>query len=654
ERWGITRLNDPDEREQAEQVVEQVVEQAVEEMAWDRRWAERLATLRAFEARVDLAIGQLSYGDHTLRDVALDARLTEGRLDVTRLHAAQEGSELTLQGWLEVHAETLSGDVNAQLAAVDLDEALGPLGFETLGTLDGRLQVDLVDGALTLDDTSLDYQAPARSLALHVEADAAELAGTSESGVHLQGDGRYRDEPFAFDLRVGPLLNLDDPDTPYPVQGQVSSRDSFLEVDGTVEQPLAISAVQGAFELSGPDPAQLNRLTGLNLPALPPYSLQGQLQVRDGLIDLNDVTGRVGNSDASGDVRLQLGERNMLWATLHSQQLDLDDLAPLIGAAPATGEGEVASPDQQRQAHEEERQSGVFPDRRWNVQGLRRMDAELRYSASSVSAEDIPLTDVQLDLSLDDGVLTLTPLRVGLGGGEAIAQVRMEAQEEALQGNLELTLSRVDLKAILQKADLAEIAEDTAGTLGGEGQVSFTGDSMAAAMASLDGSLALAMSGGQLHMLVLEGMGLDVGEALLGALADSQEVPMRCAYARLSAAEGMTTLEQLFIDTEDSNITGTGTIDLASEQVALVFEAHAKDFSVLASDSPVKLQGPLDDLGIDVVSRELLARGLLSVLGALVAPPLAILPWIEPGTGENVGPGCQQVMEEFAAEKNDG
>lgn len=657
-RWGLGGEGGAempaDEREQAERAVEQAVEQAGEAMAWDRRWAERLATLRAFEATVDLAIGQLSYGDHTLHDVALDARLAEGRLDVARLHAAQDGGALTLQGWLAVHAETLSGDVDARLTAIDLEETLGPLGFDDLGTLDGRLQARFDDGALTLDDTSLDYRVPALALALHVDADAADLAGTAETGVHLQGEGRYRDEPFAFDLRVGPLLDLDDPDTPYPVQGQVSSRDSLLQVDGTIEQPLAISAVQGSVELSGPNPARLNRLTGLNLPALPPYSLQGELQVRDDLVRLNDLTGRVGNSDASGDVRLRLGEHDMLWATLHSQQLDLDDLAPLIGAAPETGEGEVASAEQQRQAREEERQPGVFPDRRWNVQGLRRMDAELHYSAASVSAEDIPLTDVQFDLSLEDGVLTLAPLRVGLGGGEATARVRMAALEDALQGDLELSLRQVDLKALLQRADLAEIAEDSAGTLGGEGKVSFVGDSLAAAMANLDGSLTLAMSGGQLHMLVLEGMGLDAGEALLGALADSQEVPMRCAFARLSAEDGMTTLEQLFIDTEDSNITGTGTIDLASEQVALVFEAHAKDFSVLASDSPVKLQGPLDDLGVDVVSRELVARGLLSVLGALVAPPLAILPWIEPGTGENVGPGCRQVMAEFAAEESGG
>ncbi|WP_227368998.1 hypothetical protein [Halomonas sp. M20] len=76
----------------------------------------------------------------------------------------------------------------------------------------------------------------------------------------------------------------------------------------------------------------------------------------------------------------------------------------------------------------------------------------------------------------------------------------------------------------------------------------------------------------------------------------------------------------------------------------LVFESHSKDASLLASDSPIRLQGPFDSPGVDLVSRELISRGVLSVLGALVAPPLAILPWVDLGTGEGVGPGCEKVM----------
>ncbi|MCG7601441.1 AsmA family protein [Halomonas sp. McH1-25] len=618
--------------------------------AWDRDLAEGLEPLRRFNAQADLSIGRLSYGNTQLRNVALQGSLEAGRLDVQNLHLDQDRGALTAQGVLNIQAQTLSGDIDAQLSRFDLGEALAPLGSGDLGMLDGRLHVRLEDGELVADDTTLDYRLPSQDLFLHINADTIELAGASVPGVRLQGYGRHNGESFEYDLQVGPLLNLRDPDKPYPVQGQITSDRSRLIVDGTIEKPLELGRIQTAFELSGPNPARLNALTELNLPALPPYELQGELRVRDDLVRMLNLDGTFGDSDVSGDVRLRLGERNMLWATLHSQQLDLDDLAPLTGSPPETGSGEAASPAQQARALQEEERQGLFPDREWNLQGLRNMDAEVRYSADNVDSEYVPLSNVSLDLSLENGVLTLEPLRMGLGGGTVLAQLRLDAHGQVLDGSLDLSARQVNLKPILRRAGAPEIAEDSAGTLGGQGQVRFAGDSMDELMASLDGRLEMAMSGGRLDMLLMEGVGLDVGEGLIAALADADKVPMQCAYTRLAADSGIAAVEQFFISTVDSNITGGGEIDLDRERLELVFEAHPKDPSLLASDSPIRVQGPITSPQIGVVSRELIARGVLSVLGAVVAPPLAVLPWVEPGLGEGVGPGCRQVLDESRAQ----
>lgn len=644
DRWGITELDSAKEREEVEQEVEQVVE----DVAWDRRWAERLAFLSDYEAHVDVAVGRLSYGDTVLHDVALIGRLQEGRLDVQRLHVAQGDGELTVQGWLGIRPKTLRGDIDAELMQIDLGAALAPLGYGQLGTLDGRLHVKLDQGTLALDDTQLAYRAPAQEVTLDVGAETADIAGTSVSGVHLEGSGSYRDEPFSFDLVVGPLLDLDDPQTPYPVQGEIVAEDTTLIVDGTIKQPLEIAAVDGSFQLSGPNPARLNRLTGLNLPALPPYRIEGELHVEDDLVRLLGLRGRFGNSDVNGDVQIQLGERPMLWATLGSERLDLDDFLPLVGAAPDTSGGDVASPEQEQQARQQDNQVGIFPDQPWNLQGLRAMDAIVSYRADSVSADYLPLNDVHLELTMEEGVLTLEPLDVGIGGGEARSRIRLDASGSTLRGNLDVSLNQVNLKPLLRRAELSDVAADSAGVIGGHSEVRFHGDSMDEAMANLSGALELAMSGGRLGVIAVEALGLDVGEALVAALVDpSDSVPIDCAYANFQADDGLATLEQLFISTEDSNITGGGAIDLDEELMTLVFEAHPKDFSFLASDSPISLTGPLSDLGVAVTSRELAIRGVLSVIGAILAPPLALLPWIEPGTGENVGPSCQQVLEKF-------
>ncbi|WP_043528331.1 AsmA family protein [Litchfieldella xinjiangensis] len=617
-----------------------------DDATWDRDLAEGLEPLRRFNAQVDLSIERLSYGGRQLRNVALQGGLEAGRLDVQNLHLEQGQGALTAQGVLNIQPQTLSGDIDAQLSQFDLGDALAPLGNSDLGSLDGRLNVQLEDGELVADETSLDYRLPSKDLFVHINADAIDLAGTSAPGVRLKGYGRHNGEPFEYDLDVGPLFNLRDPNKPYPVQGQVTSRQSRLSVDGTIQKPLELGRIQTAFELSGPNPARLNELTELNLPALPPYELKGELRVRGDLIRMLDLDGTFGDSDVSGDVRLRLGERNMLWATLHSQRMDLDDLAPLTGSPPETGSGEVASPAQQARARREEARQGLFSDRQWDLQGLRTMDAKVRYSADDVNSDYVPLTKVSLELTMENGVLTLDPLRMELGGGNALAQLHMDARGRALNGSLDLSVQQVNLKPILRRAGAPQIAEDSAGTLGGQGQVHFAGRSMDEVMASLGGKTELAMARGRLDMLLMEVIGLDVGEGLLAALSESDKVPMRCAYVRLAAENGIAAVDQFFVDTADSNVTGGGEIDLDRERLELIFEAHPKDPSLLASDSPVRIQGPLTDPQLDVVSRELIAHGVLSVLGALVAPPLAILPWVELGLGEGVGPGCQQVLEE--------
>ncbi|MBS9403173.1 AsmA family protein [Halomonas sp. TRM85114] len=644
DRWDIAGMEDADDEGQDVREEDEATEEENGVSDWQRRWAERLSVLREFSGEADLSIDRLDYGDDTLRDVALEVRIAEGRLDVERLHAAHGESGLTAQGWLEPTAEALEGAVDAELSQVGLQELLAPLGLDAEGVLNGRLHARFTQGRLVFEDTSLDYRAPAHSLALHVNADTVRPDDMSVPGVRLQGNGTYNARDFAYDLVVGLLLNLNDPDKPYPVEGRIIAGETSLTVDGTVEQPLALSALQGTFHLTGPNPSRLNLLTGLNLPDLPPYELEGELDYRESLVHLRDAQGRFGDSDVRGDVRLRLGERNMLWATLHSTQMVLGDLAPLTGAKPTPGdeaEGWRGSVDTQP--------ARLFPDNEWNVQGLRSMDAEVVYSAEDVDARYAPLNHVALELTLDRGLLTLKPLQIGVGGGEVNSRLTLDAREEPLSGDLALSIRQVNLSPILREAELGDIAEDSAGTIGGEAQFSFQGNSMASVMASLDGALELAMSGGELDMLLVEAAGLDVGEALLGALAEADQVLMRCAYAQLESEDGTATLEEFFIDTEDSNFTGAGTADLGNERLELIFEAHPKDPSLLASDSPVRVEGALTDLKVNVVSRELLARGALSALGALVAPPLAIVPWIELGTGENVGPGCRQVLGKFAA-----
>nr|WP_300999893.1 AsmA family protein [Halomonas sp.] len=643
DRWGLFE-------QQPEETAPQE-EQTGDAGEWDQGLAQFLAGLADFEAELDLALGQLHYAGQTLHDLVAEASLQDGRLTIDQVRAHQQIDQeqprsLYVQGWLEVDEQRVAGHLSAQADRIDLTAALAPFWVGEVGTLDGTLNTRIVDGGLLLEDTALDYQAPQWGLSLALTADTR-TEGVEGHRVHLLGEGRYEEEPFAFDLLIGPLLDLTDPDIAYPVSGEVASGDTRLRIDGSAVQPFALESLEGSAQLEGPSPSELTDLTGINLPELPPYRVSGYVRYQNDLLNIDGLEGGFGDSDVAGDVRLRFGEQPQLWATLVSQRLEADDLLPMLGISPETGPGETASVEQEQWAAEEERAEMLFPDREWDLEALRNTDIVLDYEAVDVQAEHVPFENLSLALELEQGVMTVEPLRLGLGGGQVRASWVLDARQAAIEGSLQLALSQVNLSALLDEAGLPEVARDTLGVIGGHGDFHYRGRSMHEAMAGLDGELKLAMSQGWLDIIAAELLPLNVANALVAALGGEDQVQLECIYVRLVAENGLVDLNEFFMATEIAHFEGAGAINLATEQMDMAFQGHNIDPTLFTGNSPVELKGSLRDPEVNVITQELLARGALSLLGAIVAPPLAILPWIDPGGGERVGIGCEQALAEF-------
>lgn len=593
-----------------------------------QRLADLLEPLRRYRGQVDVEIGELHYGEASLQDLAMKGELGEGRLQIDELRLRQGQGGVEVEGALAFEPGPVTGELDAQIDRLNLGEALAPLGYPDLGVLNGELHAEIGEDAVTLRDSRLAWNAPAYDLRLQASID------TGEDGTRLQGSGSRHDIPFRFNLTTGPLLALFGSEQPWPVQGRLAAADTTAQINGSLTRPLELGAAEGEFSIEGPDPARLNPLLGADLPSLPGYSIEGGLDWDDPLLRIQKFNARLGESDLSGDIRLRLEERPMLWATLHSQRLDVDELMP---------------PEED----EQEREGPLFSDEPLPLEPLRGFDARIVYSADNLNAREMPLQQVELELELERGALTVAPLHVGLGGGDADGRLSFDAGQTPAELRVDLSVSGVRLTPLLRPVEVLDLADTSAAVIGGEVQLHGRGDSLAALMAGLNGQMEMAMSRGELDKLLMELLGLDVTEALIGYLAEQATVTLQCAYARVSVDDGLAELAQLFIASDDSNIIGEGSVNLAAEELDLTVQAHPKDFSLPASSSPIHLQGELSDPQVNPVSAGLVARGAASVVGALVAPPLAILPWIEPGLGEGAGIGCRQALESFEGEIHD-
>jgi uncharacterized protein involved in outer membrane biogenesis len=167
--------------------------------------------------------------------------------------------------------------------------------------------------------------------------------------------------------------------------------------------------------------------------------------------------------------------------------------------------------------------------------------------------------------------------------------------------------------------------------------------------AAADGELAVIMGGGQINALIIEALGLDVGEILAVLAAGGEEkesgmVPVQCLVSRFEVQDGVMSTRALVLETSDSTVTGSGTIDLGQETLDITLLAHPKDASVLSASTPVAIKGTFREPQIDVVSEELAEKGLAALALGVVLPVIgAVLPFIE--TGEAEGVNCAALMK---------
>jgi uncharacterized protein involved in outer membrane biogenesis len=396
--------------------------------------------------------------------------------------------------------------------------------------------------------------------------------------------------------------------------------------------PIDLQHFEVKAEIEGQDLADLYTLLGFAVPESPPYSLSGKL-ARDGAtVQYRDFHGRIGDTDMAGDLSVDL-DRNPPFARakLVSKHLDLDDLAVLVGAPPATGAGETANAAQRAQAEERARSARLLPDRPFHLGKLRALDADVTLEATEVESKRLPVESLAARAQLDDGVLSIRPLEVGVAGGKVEGSVKLDARQDVLESGADLEASDVDLPRLFPRLE-----ETSIGRIAGTVKLDARGNSLAKMFATADGEIATGMGKGRMSNLLLELAGLDVAESLKFLLGHDKSVDVRCAYADFSVDDGVMHSRAMAMDTSDTVITGEGKIDLRDEELDLTLRPRPRDISPIALRVPLEVGGTLKDPSFRPKAGPLATRAAIAGVLYAIAPPAALLALIETGPGGKV------------------
>lgn len=485
---------------------------------------------------------------------------------------------------------------------------------------DDRHDMPLISN-LSVKDGEVNYRDSGRDINIRMKLDSIEgQEKRAQQKFSLSGAGTVQGQKAEIKASGGSLNLLRNTSEPFPLKIEINIGGTRFMTDGTFTDPIQLKGIDAQLELGGSNLADLFYLIHVPLPPTPSYSLKGKLQKDGELWTFTGFTGRVGSSDLSGKVTYTAeSERPELAGTLVSNKLDVKDLGGLIGLQPAQPKKVVKGQD-------------VIPDMNINLKRLRAGDLDLTLDAKKLNAPGWPLNDMHTRIKLVDGLLRFKPLEFGVADGRVAGFIELDGRKAIPYIKADLDLQRLSLKRFFKGSSFEEFSK---GTFGGRLELAGSGRSSAEFLGNSNGRIVAVMSGGKISLKLVEAVDLDIAELTPLVLGDDKTTDIRCGVGDFAVRKGVLDSRVFVLDTSDTTIKGDAKINLKTEKLDVEIDAKPKDVSIFSIQSKIKVTGKMSDPTIMIDPASTLLRGAGAVLLGAIAPPAALLPFIEVGLGKD-------------------
>jgi AsmA family protein len=456
--------------------------------------------------------------------------------------------------------------------------------------------------------------------------------------------GLYRGAPVKLTAQASadlPLLLQSDsnpPLMPINLSGQIGS--TMFAFDGVAGALWAGQGVNGQLKVSGESLQESAAPLGVTLPATPPYSIDAHVVRQGARWFVVTDSAKVGSSELLVSMVFDTAATPpRLSGRLGGKRLALADLGPAVGA--------------NQPPHTRGR---VLPDEPFNLPRLNQMDANVVIDLHQLdfgTPNLAPVRNLKGHLTLQNNRLAITDLSARLAGGEVSGSTSLAVGGEVPQWEAALRLAQVDLdtwiRGLSRGAAQAKNGPQPdprsymSGTMGASANLKGHGSSVAEILGNANGRLQVQVSDGKISQLVTEAAGLDVAQALGMLIQGDKSLKLRCAAVDAVVTGGVVKSRNAVLDNADSTLRLQGGASFKTEALHLRLVSEPKDFSPLSLRSPVTVTGSFAQPTLGIESKGLITR----IAGALalgsVAPPAALLAFMDTGSGEDFAPCTAQM-----------
>jgi uncharacterized protein involved in outer membrane biogenesis len=457
--------------------------------------------------------------------------------------------------------------------------------------------------------TTLRYRDPRMRLTTDLSFEPIKAQGTTiTQAIRFTGSGVVRSTPFTLS---GALLSPNETVArgKNALQLTANAAHNVIDVSGTLPGLTDIEGVPLSVKARGRNAAELLGIIGVVIPRTRAYTARATLVKTGEEYAFTHLAGTFGASDLAGDFTIRnVKPRLKIDAKLATRRLDIIDAAPFIGYNPDTvaAKGAVAAA-----AETGAGPSHILPDANLRVDAIRNFDADAHWTVGVVRSRNVPISHIDLTVSLVDRLLKLSPLTFSMARGNVAADIVMDERRAPMHTDYDIRLAPTPMGKLLAGYGVDEAG--TSGVVKGRILLAGDGDTLHQSLASSRGRIAFTMPEGTFWTRNVQLAELDIGtfaqKMFQGKL--KEPVHINCGLIAFTVRRGVSF--------------GTEALDLA-------FRADAKKFSLFSGQSPVSLTGSFAKPGINPISAALLERAGAAIgLGVFGTPVAAVLAFVDVG-----------------------
>lgn len=352
-----------------------------------------------------------------------------------------------------------------------------------------------------------------------------------------------------------------------------------LQANGIVKNMEGLFETDIQIAASSKDPSVIGSILGISLPSFSPLAVKGRFKGDGRKADFEGET-HFGKTHFKTVINHSTSNHNPKIAIkISSPSVYLSDL----GVYPR-----YAAEKTERKKTSRKTTDRLFSEEPLTFDALKALNLSLSIDVEKLIAKDSVINNLDFDLSLDNGLLRISPARLSYAQGEISFESSLDIAGEKPEVMLKATAEDVDMDVLLAHINRPIIL---GGHLNMTVDLHGTGSSLHEIASSLNGEFSYAIENGRIkrdvEMLTSDAVDL---VAALPKIKTYQD--LNCLVLRFIFADGIGKSEIMFLDTPNVRSRGVGTIDLTSETVDFVVQPKPKK-GLPGISSTVRIYGPL-------------------------------------------------------------